>query len=248
MASPSAGTPSLYTDPGSEPEHEESQSLVQLLNQKLLVPEYFSFTSALEGSLRKLIVKSHYGPYNSVHVLFLAWKTPDTSKIKELAQLEKLFKNNLESTIERYEIHGEGVQDSLNSKLDEVVRSHAGVDELLIIHYAGHGRSNTHEKITTWQPHRRSPTPEDYILRPLNWSDIKFRLKHSVTEDSNILYILNSSSTPSMHQSTSRGSKELLANGQAGGDYSFTTDLSDELQAQFPATDPITVGGIHILV
>ena len=241
MASPSARTPSLVTDTGSDFEHEQSQSLFRLVNERVWLPTYSSFASAFEGSLQKLMVKRHYGPYNSVHVLFLTWKTSRTRDLKELEQLEEVFENNLKFTTERYDITRETMSEELDFKLDEAVRIHAGADELLIIYYAGHGRLDEGRHVTTWQATRESPSPENPIPLPLNWTDIEHRLNHSIAKDGNILYILDSCYTPSMRQSSSRGSIELLAAPQADGDYSLTTDLCDELQVQIPGTASISV-------
>ena len=247
MAASLARTPPLVSDDdsGSEPEEYPSQLVANDRNAHL--QKFSDFVTSLYDSVKELIVKSCYGRYNSVHVLFLAWKTPNTHEITELAELEEIFKNKLGFTTERYDIGVEEVQESVQLKLDEVVRSHAGADELLIVYYAGYGRLRAHGRTTTLQPDRDSPAADHDVVQPLQWSVIENRLDKKVAKDSDILYILDSYYTPGNCRS-SQGGKEVLASSQATGNYTYTTNLIHELQNRIATTSPIRVSDLHHLI
>ena len=246
MATPHEPTPPLGADNSSMSEPDEMPLSQLRRDERNAVLEDFSiFGRALHDSLKELLANRRYGRYNSVHVLFLAWKTTQTREIEELPQLEEVFKNQLKFTTERYDITREQLEESLDSRLEAAVRSHAGADELLIIYYAGHGRLDKHRNTTTWQPTMDSSTPGDDIVLPLNWSVFEDRLNQTIVKDSHILYIVDSCYKPRKYTANSRGSKELLATSQAAAGYSFTRDLTDELQAHFSKTGSISVSTLH---
>ena len=250
MASPNAPTPSLVADISSMSEPDELPlSELQRNDRYASLKQFSDFADAVYESLEELIVKRRFGRYNSVHVLFLAWKIPPTPEIEELAQV---FKHKLQFTTERYDITSEEMEESLKLKLEAVVRSYAGFGELLIIYYAGHGRSDMQGHTITWQPTRNSPTPDDIDQRLLNWSMIEDRLNHSIAKDSDILYIVDSSYKPRNYPVDSGGyptihggNKEFLATSQAADGYWYTRDLIDELQAHFVQPSSISVSTLH---
>ena len=190
-----------------------------------MIPDDSDFATTLDHILGELLYKQYYGRYNSLHVLLVAWKTSTTHEIKELAQLREIFENKLQFTTERYDITREVRPETFEIELEEAMRIHARADELLIIYYAGHGRLDKGSHVTFWQPTKDPPTTDNPTPLPLNWKTLEYRLNHSIAKDSDILYILDSCYTPSMRQSISRGSKELLAASQSDGDYSFTNRL-----------------------
>ncbi|KAK0513814.1 hypothetical protein JMJ35_003536 [Cladonia borealis] len=250
MATPHESPPPLVADISSVSEPDELPlSELQRNERHASLKQFSEFADKVYESLEELIVNRRLGRYNSVHVLFLAWKTPPTPEIEELAQV---FKDKLQFTTERYDITDEEMEESLTMKLEAVVRSHAGVNELLIIYYAGHGRSDMQGSTITWQPTRNSPTSDDIDQRLLNWSMVEDRVNHSIAKDSDILYIVDSSYRPRNYSVDSGGyptiqggKKELLATSQAADGYWYTRDLIDELQAHFVQPSSISVSTLH---
>lgn len=252
MASPSLQTPSLTPDTGSEDELDEASSWQHHAGRTdLYLPPFAAFTTVFFNSLEDLIVKKHYGHYDSVHVMLLAWDVPLDSTIKELEDLEQFLTDYLKFSAEYYDIAREDTGNEFNSKLEDVVREYAGANELLIFYYAGHSRLDVTRNTTIWQATRESASPPVHVLTGLNWSTIENRLNQTIAKHSNILYILDSGYTPSMCAPSSRGSKELLAASKdvpkspAVEDYLFTADLLHELRQQIHATGSISVSTLH---
>ena len=263
MASSSVRPPSLEPDTSSEVELDEPLSQQQTAKRSVWNLRHFlDFATALRNSLQELIVKKHYGHYDSVHVLFLAWGVPASSTTKELKDLEYFLRTHLKFTTQYHQIVCNDAANEFDSMLEDVVRAYAGANELLIIYYAGHSRLYVAEKTTTWQATREpasspvlvfleSASAPVHVLPELNWSTIENRLNQTSAKHSNILYILDSGYTPSMCPPSPQGSKELLAASKdvpkstAVGDYLFTADLLHELRQQIQATDSISVSTLH---
>ena len=249
MATPHESPPPLVADFSSMSEPDELPLSRPRYDERYAVLEQFQdFADAVYKSLEELIVNRRFGRYyKSVHVLFLAWKTPPIPEIEELAQV---FKNRLHFTTERYDMRNDipagELEELLLLTLEAAVRSHAGADELLIIYYAGHGRLDMDGDTVTWQPTENSTTPDDIDQRYLNWSKIEDRLNNSIAKTSDILYIVDSSynhrnyptDNAGVGYPTSGGTKGLMGTSQAAGGYLYTRDLIDELQAQFPRQFP----------
>lgn len=250
MATPHEATPPLVADLSSEYEPDETRaSQLRMEEHYKSLKKFEEFADAVYKSLEELLANRRFGLYNSVHVLLLAWGPPE---IELLKQLGEVFENKLNFTTECYTITRNDLEEALTLKLEAAVRDHAGADELLIIYYTGHGRLDKDENTTTWQPNRDSPAPEDWILRPLNWSKSEDRLNQSIAKDGNILYIVDSCHEPRKYpldagypSAITGGSKELLGMSHAGDDYGFTRDLIDELQAHFSRPGSISVSTLH---
>lgn len=209
------------------------------------LPHFIRFAINLCQSLIDPIVKKHYGQYDSVHVLLLAWGTPTGSTIKELEDLEYFLKTDLNFTTDYYQIARNDAVNEFDSKLEDVVSAYGGANELLIIYYAGHSHLDVAEKTTT------SQTARAHDLRELNWSTIENRLNQTIATESNILYILDSAYMPGGRLSSSPGRKELLAASKhvpksaAVKDYLFTADLLHELRKQIQATGSVNVSTLY---
>ena len=173
------------------------------------------------------------------------------STIKKLDDLEYFLTQHLNFGAECYKIAREDAVKEFNSMIEDVVREHAGPNELLIIYYAGHGRLDVTRNTTIWQATRESASPPDPDLTELNWSTIENRLNQTIARHSNILYILDSGYTPSMCAPSPRGSKELLAASKdvpkspAVEEHLFTADLLHELRQQIHAIGSISVSTLH---
>ena len=153
MATPHESPPPLVADVSSVSEPDELPlSRLRYGERYAFLEQFEDFAEAVYKSLEELIVNRQFGRfYKSVHVLFLAWTTPLIPEIEELAQV---FKNRLHFTTERYNMRHDiptgAMEELLNLKLEAVVRSHAGADELLIIYYAGHGHLDMDGNTVTW--------------------------------------------------------------------------------------------------
>ena len=259
MTSSFLRTPSLGPDTGSEVELDEPLSWQQTAKRDDgNLRRFPSFATALRDSLQELIVKKHYGHYDSVRVLFLVWGVPAS----ELRDLERFLRSHLKFTIQYHQIVCNDPGNELDSVLEDVVRAYAGANELLIIYYAGHSSLDVAEKNITLQATRESvssPVPDSpepasasvHALPRLKWSTIEKRLNQTSAKHSNILYIMDSGYTPSMYAPSSQGSKELLAASKdkpksaAVGDCLFTADLLQELRQHIQATGSISVSTLH---
>ena len=220
-----------------------SEARLRLLNASL--GRFEEFSEALEESLEELIVNRRFGRYNSVHALLLAWKTPENREVELVKQLAKVFENTLNFTTKRHEILPDQSEEPLTLELEAAVRKHAAADELLIIYYAGHGCLDKQGKTTTWEQTGDSATRENDVSLPLNWSGFENRLNLDIGIKSDILYIVDSTYKSRTYPPNSGGSKELLGTSQASDDYSFTTDLMDELQAHFSRPNSVSGSTLH---
>ena len=240
MARQHAQIPPLVVDisSGSEPDEPPSQLRLEKERDSLL-KDFSAFNTAFSNSLREVIVKRHYGCYNSVHVLFvvfLVWKNKNPV-LGKLAQVEEVFKDRLKCTTERYEFTTRKNEvELLNLRLEEAARTHAGDDEFLIIYYAGHGHLDMHETTASSQSNRKPRTLGGDIPLPWNWSTVENGLEQSIADNSNTLHIFDSCYTPS---------EEVLAASQAVGRYLFTTDQTNELQVQISVPVDISVLALY---
>lgn len=77
--------------------------------------------------------------YLDVNVLLLYWKDSDLPSAKDAGQLTELFQRIFNYRVHHYEIPSEDSGRSLNYHLAGFLNCYGGADNLILIHYGGHG-------------------------------------------------------------------------------------------------------------
>lgn len=89
--------------------------------------------------------------YSTVNVLLLYWKDSDIPATrKEALELGALFRDHFKYFVLPYEIPSENSQQSLNFQVAEFLKQFAASDNLILVHYGGHGGKSPTRSPCTW--------------------------------------------------------------------------------------------------
>jgi hypothetical protein len=83
--------------------------------------------------------------YLDVNVLLIYWKDSDLPSAKDAAQLTGLFQGHFNYRVHHYEIPCEDPARSLNYHLASFLNRYGGADNLVLVHYGGHGGPSSSE-------------------------------------------------------------------------------------------------------
>ena len=80
--------------------------------------------------------------YKGAHVLLLSWEEDSLGVIKEIQELEDVFRNDYHYDTEEWRIPSVRSHNSLAAKILGFLDDHESKDSLLIVYYGGHGEMN----------------------------------------------------------------------------------------------------------
>lgn len=164
--------------------------------------------------------------YSSVHVLLLRWEDDDLGTEREVADLEKVFRDSYHYYTERYEIPTDDPTTQLEYKLNDFRRAYDDGNSLLVLYYGGHGALE-----------RRYNGPSRSIWAAMEdggpqlvWSDLQGVLERA---KSDVVFILDCcyAATAARNAGSKEGFWACNSDVQTTGvnDNSFTRNLIEEL-------------------
>ncbi len=86
--------------------------------------------------------------YEAVNVLLLLWADDDIGCANEIAELARMYREDFNYGVWPYRIPSQDSDRSLNFCVAQFVKLFGGSDNLIIVHYSGHGGP----KVTTKNP------------------------------------------------------------------------------------------------
>ncbi|OTB06884.1 hypothetical protein M426DRAFT_318600 [Hypoxylon sp. CI-4A] len=164
--------------------------------------------------------------YKKVHALLLHWTCDDLFVLKELDDLEAVFREDYSYQTETFPIPSDNAHLELMLKIGAMIKEHESNDTLFIVYYGGHARIDESRQ-STWCGTRSSDSPW------LQWSAIQTLLERSLSD---VLILLDccagaaSATFPngkSITETISASSWDAIA--PDPGRYSFTNTLIEVL-------------------
>ncbi|KAI4194485.1 MAG: hypothetical protein LQ350_007736 [Teloschistes chrysophthalmus] len=120
-----------------------------------------------------------HNEYKSISVLVIYWKDADMPGFKEEAySVGALFAGTFRYDVNYYEIPSDDSHMELDRRINTFISEHRDPDDLLIIHYGGHGdpdNETAHEKLAVWAALSQGGSTVD-------WSIIQPKLGHAKAE------------------------------------------------------------------
>lgn len=104
---------------------------------------FFSYMFVFALTLRNQGKYSKPSAYSKVEVLLLSWLEPDIETQDEVQRLKAVFEDGFgyHATLEYLDANSQGsLQVDLNVTVASFVKAHNGVNTLLVVYYAGHGK------------------------------------------------------------------------------------------------------------
>ena len=80
--------------------------------------------------------------YDAVHVLLISWEHDNLGVIEEISDLQHVFQNLYHYSTEKFSIPSSRVHNALAKRLADSLYQHEAKENLLIVHYGGHGHMN----------------------------------------------------------------------------------------------------------
>lgn len=167
--------------------------------------------------------------YLQVRCLLLDWEDDDLGCRREINELEQVFRDRFDYSVENWRIPSQNPKSQLLSKLQDFVAKGPTENELLIVYYGGHGGS-TRDGELRWVANRKSGSAR------LHWSSLQNSVLMPLERD--VLIILDCCAAGCAFREDLIGRKDIIAacpwDSKACGDIdaktTFTQAMIDELK------------------
>ncbi|KAI4257587.1 MAG: hypothetical protein L6R42_005559 [Xanthoria sp. 1 TBL-2021] len=179
--------------------------------------------------------------YCDVYVLLLSWEDDDLGVVREIDDLEEVFRDVYGYRAERWKIPSTTSHNSLVYRIMQALRDFESKNKLFITYYGGHGFMND-DRQCVWLSNQRPGAAT------LQWSSIQTMLEEA---ECDVLILLDCCAAASSGGSHGKGVTELIAAcgfeafAPGVGEHSFTRSLIDELEYLNQRCIAITTALLH---
>ena len=106
------------------------------------VKDIKAFGEALTNAASAAFPSGRHSRYKGVYVLLLSWEMDNLGVIREIMELQEVFRSQYHFETEEWKIPSHKSHNSLSSRILNFVESYDDKNNLLIIYYGGHGGMN----------------------------------------------------------------------------------------------------------